>query len=155
MITIPFKRKQTHANTQYVETKSQDLKWILQQCRRLVELSEACIAEDIKEGLPLHSRNGNLPKQHSGKMNSCQSFCEGILDNFNNGQYDLTERQLEGLTEAFAVVNRLAEEFEAVIFEEVKELPKLKSIIPPPEDILEKFSDLFEVEEITINYKKR
>ena len=155
MLTIPYKRKPTHANTQYVETRSQDQKWILQQARRLIELADLCEKEDVPEGLPLVTRNGNLPKQKTGKMNSCRTFCEGIIDNFNNGQYDFTEKQLEGITEAFAVVNRLAEEFEAVTFEEVRELPKLKSLIPPPDILFEKFSDLFEIEEITINYKKR
>lgn len=156
MKTIVYKKKQTNAQTQYNETLSKDLKWVLQQCKRIVELAETCEQEEIEEGARLYSRNGDLPRQKTGKMNTCKSMCQGVIENFDNGQYDLSEKQIEGLTIAFNVAHDIIDEFEAVVFEEVQTLPKLKSTLPPPiEELPPNFGDLFDVEELVVKYKRK
>jgi len=157
---IQYKLKQTSANTQYVETTSSDTKWILQQCRHLIQVAMACEVNNITEGQRLFTRNGYMPRMSNGKMNTCRTMCEGIIDNFAEGQYDLTEKQMIGLTEAFKVGNDIIENFDSIEFKQVDELPKLRirevpEVSRPPST----FSTLFDIDpnidSITVTYKKR
>ena len=153
--TINYKKKHTTANTQYNETTSWDLAWILEQAERLVETATACEQHNVKEGSRLYTRNGNMPKQSTGKMNSPKTMCEGVIDNFHKGQYDLTEKQMTGLQEAFNVGNDIIEDFDSVIFEE-GDLPKLRSKLPAPlENALTTFESLFDHFSVNITFTKK
>lgn len=155
MKTIYYRKKVTTADTQYNETTSWDLAWILDQCERLVQLATECEKQKIVEGLRLYTRNGLMPKQSSGKMNSPKSMCEGVIDNFHKGQYDLSEKQMTGLTEAFRVGCELIEDFDEVDFQEGS-LPKLRSKLPPAVDnALSTFESLFEHFNVSINLTKK
>lgn len=156
MKQIQYKLKHTNANTQYVETTSSDTKWILAQCQRLIQVAIACEVNNITEGQRLFTRNGMMPRMSNGKMNTCRTMCEGILDNFHEGQYNLTDKQMHGLTEAFKVGNEIIEDFEDIMFKEVTDLPKLRTSTLPTESPTEStLSDLFDIESITVTYKKR
>lgn len=155
MRSINYKKKVTTANTQYNETTSWDLAWILSQSQRLIQTATDCEIHKVSEGSRLFTRNGNLPKQSSGKMNSPKSMCEGVLDNFHKGQYDLSDKQMQGIEESFKVANEIIEDFEQVEFIE-GELPKLRSKLPAPlESALTTFESLFDNFNISINFTKK
>lgn len=148
--TIPFKQKPKTSGTVYNETTSTDTKYVLNKCKRVVEVADACEQHGITEGQRLFSRNGNMPKQSTGKMNSPKSMCQGVIDNFNDGQYNLSDPQIKGLAEAFTVANDIIDNFDEIVFEKVSELPKLSL----PTTITEQstFGDLFgdDVEEVHV-----
>ena len=158
--SIAFKKKHTTANTQYNETNTSDLKHVLEQSQRIVDVATMCEQQGVIEGQRLYSSNGIMPRQSSGKMNSCKSMCEGVLENFTKGQYTLSEKQMEGLTEAFKVASEVIEDFEDITFTEVDELPKIKSKPVDPnilKEINTTFSDLWdwEVESVTLTRRKQ
>jgi len=155
MKKIPYKKKATTANTQYNQTTSTDLKHILNECKRLVEVATECERQGITDGKKLYSNNGIMPRQSSGKMNSPKTMCEGVIDNFNKGQYDLSDPQMKGITESFRVAHDVIEDFEEVVFEEVTNLPKLNSTkvfdtSTIPDSTL---SDLWEIDSMTFRRK--
>ena len=155
MKIIPYRKKTTTATTQYNETTSWDLAWILDQAQRLVQTAADCEKHKIPEGSRLFSRNGNMPKQSTGKMNSPKSMCEGVIENFNKGQYDLSDKQMTGLTEAFKVGNEIIEDFDEVEFTEGT-LPKLRSLLPRSIDsALSTFETLFDKFTVTIDVTKK
>lgn len=156
MRKIPYIKKRTTANTEYRQTTSSDTKWVLEQCKRLVEVAQACEANGIKEGAALNAPNPKMPRMSNGKRNSASTMCEGVIDNFNQGQYDLSNKQCDGVEEAFRIGSDVIDNFEEVTFEEVTSLPKLQSSKAPiPETCNSVFSDLFEVECVTVVYRKK
>lgn len=156
MKTIPYKKKTTTANTQYNQTTSSDLKHILNDCNRVVEVATECERQGIMDGKKLYSNNGIMPRQSSGKMNSPRSMCEGIIENFNKGQYDLSDKQMQGITESFRVASEIINDFEEVTFEEVDTLPKLNSTRTFDTSAINEttLSELWEIETITFRKKK-
>ena len=156
MKTIHYKKKDTNANTQYVEVNPSDLDFILKQCETLVTVANQCKEHKIKEGDDFFKPNVLMPKQSTGKRNTAESMCSGILDNFKSGQRDLTDKTMQGLHEAFKVGEAIIEGFESVQFEEAESLPKLKPILDKIEETeLSIFETMFDVESITVTYRKK
>jgi hypothetical protein len=148
MKTVEYVKKSTSANTEYRWCRSQDLRWILSQSGRIVELAEL-LSEDV---VRFNLARPDLPRQGSGKRNSIHTLCQGIIDNFAGGQYDLTARQCEGLEVAFRVAEEMIEDFEAVEFREVVALPKMTSCVREVPNTT--FPDLFDIE-LTIKIDRR
>jgi hypothetical protein len=151
---IPYKSTVTNSNANYRQTLSQDTKWVLDQCKTLVQVAEACIKEGIKEGDRLTHTNPNIPRQGTGKVNSCHTMCQGVLDNFNTHQRDMTDKTMAGITEAFRVGEEVINDFEDVVFEEVDKLPKIYA----PQDTIPTgttLGDLFEIETVTVTYRRK
>jgi hypothetical protein len=72
-------------------------------------------------------------------------MADGVIENFKQGQYDISHRQMPGIEEAIRTASELFTDIEAVVFEEVDELPKKKpaaAAAPAPDT----FNDLFEIE---------
>ena len=139
------------------DTNSADTKWILTQCELLVKIAKYCRENNVSEGKALIIANSKIPRMSSGKGNTCETLCAGILDNFKKGQYNFTDKQTMGLEIAFKVGAEVIENFEEVEFEEVDVLPKISL---PRENVLgmeakNTLSDLFDVEAITVTYKRR
>lgn len=159
MKTIKYKKKQTTARTQYNETTSIDTQDVLNKCKRIVEVADACEKHNIADGKRLYGRNDKMPRQSNGKMNSPKSMCEGVIDNFNNGQYNISDPQIKGLSESFNVAHDIIEDFEQTIFEEVTTLPKLSMPSNIEQDPGTTFGDLFgySVEEVRVTkiYRKQ
>ena len=129
MRNIKYVKKNVKAGTEYRSTSKDDLNMVLDQCRRIIEVTNACEKDSNKDlqnaSSKLNSRNPNIPRQSGGKVNSVKTMCEGTLDNFANGQYDLSIKTCAGVQEAFRIAASIFDEFEEVTFEEVIELPKL------------------------------
>lgn len=148
MKTIPYIKKLTTAGTQYIGTSLQDTEFILTQCNTISRL-----APYVPRLMIAHP---NYLKQSTGKHNTPQSLCEGIIDNFNSGQYDFSLKQCEALKLVFAIGEEEIEDFHTVEFEEVPKLPKLKALAPvvASEQKGTTMSDLFDIESITVVYRK-
>ena len=144
---IPYKKRlptENDSSTRH-DTSSSDLKWVLDQCKRLVEVANACEVNNIKEGDRLLRSNPLIPRMSSGKVNSPRTMCEGLQKNFSTGQRDLTDKQCTGIQEAFRIGNEVINDFDSVTFEEVDQLPKLTA---PTVHTIEEgstFEDLFEI----------
>ena len=153
MKIIPYKSKVTNANTNYKETRFVDTKWVLDQCKTLVLVADT-------EGDRLLALNPKMPKQSTGHRNSPKSMCEGVIDNFNNGQYNFSDKTMQGITESFRIGEELIEDFEAVEFVEVDTWPKISVPKTPEVSTSENtFTDLFDIESIVVNtttvYKRK
>lgn len=152
MKIIPYIKKQTNANTQYNCTTSTDTNWVLAQSKRLVDVATDCISHGIKEGMVLDQSNPKLPRMSTGKRNSPKSMCEGVVDNFNHGQYDLSDKQMEGLAEAFRIGNEIINDFEEVEFNEVEHLPKITHPVTEMNNIKNTiFADLFDLSQYEVD----
>ncbi len=146
MKTVPYINKATTAGTQYRKTRKQDTDWILSQCKTIVD----CSPYDDRLTAP----NPRMNRQSTGKRNSVATICQGVIDNFNTGQYDLSDKQMPSLEEAFRVGEEVIENIESVIFEEVTSLPKINPVAAPSSNAVESvFEDLFEIT-ITVRGKK-
>jgi hypothetical protein len=152
MKTIPFVKKQTGASTQYNQITSSDLNWLLSQSKRLVDVANDCANSGVKEGQALNQPNPNLPRQSSGTRNSPKSMCDGINDNFNKGQYDLSSKQMDGLVESFRIGESVIDNFDSIEFNEVDKLPKIKSAVTSQVDELDPL--LFQIDSVTITYTR-
>jgi hypothetical protein len=61
---------------------------------------------------------------------------------------------MAGITEAFRVGSEVINDFEDVLFEEVDKLPKIYA----PQDVIptdSTYSDLFEIETMTVTYRRK
>ena len=159
---VPFINKQVNANTQYRQLTNADQRLILDQCKNIVDVVDVCINMGHPEDAANLTRNDPfIPRQGTGKSNSCYSMCAGVLDNFNKGQYNLSDKQCNGLERAFTIANKEINGIEEIEFEEVTSLPKLSppKVAPVSEvpTLMSSavFSDLFDVESITITYRKK
>lgn len=124
-----YVKKNVKANTEYRSTSRDDLDMVLEQCKQIVSVTNECSRSNNKDLLhaaaTLNSRNPKIPRQSGGKVNSAKSMCEGVLDNFKNGQYDLSIKTCIGVQEAFRVASVIFDNFEEVTFTEVDSLPRL------------------------------
>lgn len=159
MKTIQYRVKSTTAGTEYRQTTSWDSNWILAQCQMLAEVARDCQQFNISEGLALNTPRPDLPKMSSGRRNTPATLCQGIVDNFNQGQYNLSNKQMEGLVVAFKIASELADGFEAVEFEEVTTLPKIPINTAKKESQLTTLTELFdfenwEVDSVTLKRRK-
>ena len=148
MRTVKYVNKQTSAKTQYRKCSSEDLRWILAQCQRIVEVAEL----NIQDVINLNTSRPDLPRQGTGKRNTCHTLCQGIIDNFRESQYDLTARQCDGIERVFRTAFNIIDDFDTVEFVEVNDLPKIRVIEQPV--CRTTFSDLFEIE-LTIRIDSR
>lgn len=124
-------RKFTTANTTYYETSRSDTSSILNQCRDIVEMDNQLKNQTDQELYNIHKKFNTANKQMPGKSasygggpNNVRSMCEGVIDNFNDGQYNVSNKTVKGLSEAFRVAASVFETFEEFDFEEVSSLPK-------------------------------
>ena len=147
--------KVTEAKTQYRQIRQFDLDWILEQCKDIVAVTKGLTAEykSIKEDL--EKPRVLLPKLSTGGRNSAFSMCEGVVENFSKGQYNLTDKQCDGLVEAFRVANEYYE-VDTVEFDEVVNLPKLPLKSPKVTEMpTSTIGDFFDIESITVTYRKK
>ena len=143
---VPYINKKTTAGTQYRQTTKQDLNRVLEQCKTLVQVAPYDPA--------LQTPSAKMPRMSNGKRNTPETMCQGVIDNFNSGQYDLSDKQCDGLTEAFRIGEQIIEDFETVEFEEVTSLPKIRpTATPAPVDDV--FGSLFDIDSITVTYKRK
>ena len=155
-IKIPYKNKITGANTQYRELSPLDRNLVLDKAQEVINLDNELKKYNSPDSVTLNAPNPNMPKMtppYGRGRNSARSICEGTLDNIKNGtQRDLSDRTMGGLSEAFRVAHSIVDTFEEVEFYEVTTFPK--TTVPT----LEKgttLEDLFEVESITVTYRKK
>lgn len=148
-------------------TRKSDTAVILDQCRRIVDMDNQCKASgDV--GLLQVSKELNTPRPdmpsknraYGGGKNSVRSMCEGTVDNFDKGtQYNLTKKTCQGIDSAFKVAAGLFECFEEIEFEEVSTLPKITPPKPTVREPVETpgstFADFFDIESVTVTYKKK
>jgi hypothetical protein len=138
--------------TVYRETVKDDLDYIQDCLEKIVERDDVCRRcqePELKEiSQRLNQPNAQMPRrsaQHGGGRNSARSMADGVIENFKQGQYDISHRQMPGIEEAIRTASELFTDIEAVVFEEVDELPKKKpaaAAAPAPDT----FNDLFEIE---------
>ena len=156
MRNIKYVKKNVRAATEYRSTSKDDLNWVLEQCRKLIRVADACEQSTNRDllnaALVLNTRIPGIPRQSGGKTNSARSMCEGTLENFSQGQYDLSIKTCAGLEEAFRIAANIFDEFEGVVFEEVVELPRL---VAPVAEVESPFGDLWEQYEIVTTIRRR
>jgi len=147
---VPYVNKHTQAGTQYRKTTSQDLNVVLDTCKQVA----AVAGLNIPEVQSLNHPNPKMPRMSNGTRNTCATMAEGVIDNFNNGQYDLSDKQCDGITEMTRIAEDIIDGIEQIVFVEVGVLPKIKPPIieSTPEGT---FSDLFDVESITVTYRRK
>jgi hypothetical protein len=151
---IPYIKKITTASTEYRQMLPTDVDWVLEQCKKLHEIASVCKKNGIREGDRLNTKNPKIPRMGTGGINTCSSICEGVIDNLNGSQYNLSAPQCDGLEEAFRIGEDLIEDFESVVFEQVDKLPKMT--LPGIPDISgSTLGDLFDVDTIVVTYRKR
>lgn len=151
MRTIKYKNKNTTAGTQYRSISKNDRNWVLDQCRTVSGLVDVCAKTsefplcDI--GVELTAATITLPRQSTGKRNSVKSFVDGVLTNFQTGQYDLSDKTMAGVTESFMQASAHFTSVDAVEFVE-------ESVVPTSTEksVME---DLFDIESITVTYKRK
>ena len=150
MKKIPYVSRVTNSNANYKKTLTSDTNWVLEQCKQLVQVAGLGVIEVAA----LNTKNPNIPKQSSGRPNTPKSMCEGVIDNFNNSQYDLTDKTMQGVQEAFRIGADIINDFEEVDFHEVDKLPKIPKPIIEVDSIPNNsmYEDLFE---IVINVRKK
>lgn len=143
---IPYIKINPESTTNvYWRTTTQDSAFILKQCE-LIQLLAPYIPK-------LNIKHPKYLKQSTGAHNTAASLCEGILENFNKSQFDLSEKQCGALVDVFKIGVDEIEDFQPVEFEEVDKLPKIKP--PVQEDWSALPPDLFDIESVTVVYKKK
>ena len=144
---IPYIKKITSANTEYRQLKPLDRNTVLDKCKEVVDLDNELRKYNSPDSHTLNAPNPNMPKMtppHGRGRNSARSMCEGVLDNMKGSQRDFSDKQMNGVQEAFRVAHSIVDEFEEVEFEEVDSFPKHTTTV----DTIEKgstFEDLFEI----------
>jgi hypothetical protein len=126
MKTIKYIKKITSANTEYRHVSNEDRTWVLEQCSDISAMVANCIksgesrliqtADILMKPLDEMPRQGRGP--YRGSRNSVKSFCEGVIDNFADTQYDFSEKTMKGLSVAFKVASEEFTTFEDVEFVE-------------------------------------
>lgn len=150
MRTIKYKNKSTSAGTQYRSISTNDRNWVLDQCRTVSGLVDVCAKTSESTLTAIHTElvapSIVMPKQSTGKRNSVKSMVDGVLDNFKTGQYDLSDKTMIGLTESFMISSKHFNNCDAVEFveESVQDQVEVNHV-----------DDLFDIESITVTYKKR
>ena len=154
---IPYIKKITSANTEYRQLKPLDRNIVLDKCQEVVDLDNELKKYNSPDSHTLNAPNPKMPRMSPpyGKgKNSARSMCEGTLDNFKTGtQYDLSDKTMDGLQEAFRVAHSIVDEFEEVEFECVDSFPKSKPV--QQEASPTTLEDLFDIESITVTYRKK
>ena len=174
MKKIPYTVVKTgnHVGTIYYKTTSVDTKFVLKQCKEIVDLYDLLVNEtDVMSTCiinDLTNPNKKLPKlsqANGGGYNSPYSMCKGVIDNFNTGQYFFTYKQAPGLELAFKLAldnfskHLTADSYtlEEISFYEVSTLPVTASlnrstVVPVQQETITNvpdtsttFGDLFEV----------
>ena len=136
------------------EMSDSDLLWILRQCKEVNKFVELCKLYYSPGYTRLISSNPNMPKQtppYGIGHNSVKTMCEGLLRNFETGQFSMSDKSCTGIQEAFRVVNELDESFEAVEFIDVDKIP----LNPSSELSGTTLPDLFDIESIMVTYRKK
>lgn len=163
MRTVPFSTKDTTAGTVYCQTNIIDRNAVLEQCKTIVDFDNKCATESpIVSSILNRPLKGVIRKsvRHGGGYNSARSICEGIVDNFNKGQYDFSLPQLTAIEEAFKVAHGILPDFWEVNFEpttellriKVKKVEQKKDEPVTPESMIKEF---FDIDSVTITYKKK
>ena len=159
MRKIPLERKITKANTTYYNMHKDDKKFILDQCKTLVEVDDMMKNDDDLKDISqeLNTPDRTMTRKSNRQPNSPRSMCEGVYDNITNPnipQRDFSEPQIDGLEKAFkcAVDNEIPG-IEEVVFEKVLKLPTKPASTQPIEKTTT-FNDLFEIN-ITVSVKKK
>lgn len=143
--------RQTSAKTEYRDLSKDDLDWVLEQLNIVKSLGTQPVNPDtIVYNLwrAIKALDSNLPRKGNGTRNSCLSIAEGIIDNFNHGQWSLSAPQCDLIEKSFSKIHDLIDEFDNVEFEEVTALPSKKTFTPIVEEDITTFSQLFEIEVI-------
>lgn len=160
MKVIPYKNKPRPqgTNTTYRELTKEDQRFVKEQCKTIIDVDDVCKHSSDPELQKVHKTlnapNNKMPRRspaYGGGKNSARSMAEGIIDNFNKGQYNISHIQMPGLEEAFRVASGILNSVEEVEFEEVTSLPKPKPVYTPDTSDTT-FEDLFE---ITITVRKK
>ena len=134
-----------NTTNKYWRMTGPDRSFVLDLCRGVVQLAPHIMRFNIAHPKYL--------KQQAGGNNTAATLCEGILDNFITSQNDISEKQCIALVDVFKIGNEEIEDFDEVEFSEVPKLPKLKRV-PVVEEAGTTMSDLFDIESITVTYKR-
>ena len=156
MRKIPIKRKITTAGTTYYDMDKDDKKFILDQCKTLVEVDDMIKNDDEMKHISqeLNRPDRTMKRKSNGKLNSPRSMCEGVYDNIAKGtQRDFSDPQIDGLEKAFkCAADNDIQGIEGVVFDEVSKLPTKPASTQPTEKTT--FNDLFEIN-IAVSVKKK
>lgn len=168
MRTVPFTTKNTTAGTVYCRTLPTDRDAVLEQCKTIVDFDDECATESPIVSSILNRPIKNITRKslkHGGGYNSARSVCEGVVDNFNKGQYDFSVPQLTAIEEAFKVAHGVLTDFWEIDWDPVSVLPKLKlednKVVKVPAKKEEPVTpesmigEFFDIESITITYKRK
>jgi len=135
-----------NTTNKYWRMTGPDRSFVLDLCRGVVQLAPHIMRFNIAHPKYL--------KQQTGGNNTAATLCEGILENFITSQNDISEKQCIALVDVFKIGNEEIEDFDIVEFSEVPKLPKLKLPTIQTEQAGTTMSDLFDIESITVTYKR-
>lgn len=151
MRVIKYLNKATTAKTQYREISKENERWILDSCKQIVKWVDELKqcenqTEEVQDAImELTARRSRMPKrsqEYGGGYNSVYTMCEGTVENFKHGQYNLSSKTMKGLEEAFKIANRVSNgEIDEVWFDESNTL-KDENTKPITRTT---YSDLFEI----------
>lgn len=144
----------THGNgAQYRKTKNEDRQWVLDELRRMrdniTQVEKLKADESAQDFLnEVYRKRDDLPRRGRGSpaKNSLDSFINGVIDNLETTQNDLSEKVCDGLEVVFRAMSDLINDnFEPVVFVE----GKLNEPLPQPEPVLDP-NGLFDFGDFTI-----
>lgn len=110
-------------NTTYHQLRVEDRKSLLEDCKMLVDFTNECKKHNDPVWMTLEAGTPKMPRRsaaYGGGRNSAYSICEGIIENFKKGQYDISHKQMPAIVEAFRIAHNALEEFDEIDFKEVK-----------------------------------
>jgi len=153
MKQIPYKNKKTGASTIYCDVSPDDKQWVIDKCREITLLEQALRSANLNATADeITKPRKSLPRQGSGKSNSIQSAADGVLDNLTKGtQRNLSHKTRDLLSKSFKEMNNIIPNFEEVEFVEQSKAGVDIDMEPSGTTL----SDLFDIDSITITYRKK
>jgi len=154
MRKIPYRNKPRPAGTYttYRETTKEDLDYVRDSLQKIVDRDDMCRQSRnpdlVKVSEELNRPNRAMPgrsRAHGGGPNSARSMAEGVLDNFKQGQFDISHRQMPGIQEAINTASDLFNDIDPVVFEEVARLPSTASTVKTESQSNTTFDSIFEI----------
>lgn len=147
MKEIIYKNHKSAANTIYCTTSVSDRQYILDNLKLIKDL------DDQMKGTPVSSQinqpNKSLPRQGSGRHNSIRSAADGIVDNMTSGtQRHFSNKTRTLIEQTFREMQSIIPDWETIRWVE-------ESTVAMPTSNGTTLSDLFDIESITITYRKK
>lgn len=156
---IKYTVRSTSAGTEYRDVHPEDKKWLFQQLHNVVDFTTALAASSDPTSQTMHSAlilgRSKIPRKGNGSGNSITSAAQGIIDNFNSGQYTLSRPQCDIITKAFAEMVSIIPDWEQVEWEQAASVQSIKPLHPSQAADPGIFETLFDLSEYEIVIRKR